>query len=157
MLREEASTTIDAPADKLYNSLVDPGNLARMLRGNLADVSNVRPLPAGGYAYEWTYKIAGFPLKASAAMVECIPYERIVVESEGGMKTTSTWVFRQEGNSTLATFSIESPIDNPFLRRLSELFIRNQLRFAVDTALANLKFLIEQDVARASGTDLPAP
>jgi hypothetical protein len=157
MLREEASTTINAPADRIYNSLVDPANLARMLRGNLADVSNIRPLPTGGYAYEWTYKVAGFPIKASAAMVECVPSERIVVESEGGMKTISTWVFRQEENATLATFSIESPIDNPFLRRLSELFIRNQLRFAVDIAVANLKFLIEQDIARESGTDKTAP
>lgn len=144
-MHEESTVTIDASAEEIYNSLVDPANLPRMLRGNLADVSNVVPLETGGYRYEWTYRIAGFPIKASAAMIECVPHERIVVESKGGLKTFSTWVFRPEGEATVATFSIDSPMDNPFVRRMSELFVRNQLRFAVDTAVANLKFLMEQD------------
>lgn len=157
MTREEASITINAPASRLYDSLVDPANLARMLRGNLADVSNVQPLPGGGYSYQWTYRVAGFPIKASAAMIECIPYQRIVVESQGGLRTISTWVFQEEAGATLATFSIESPIDNPFLRRLSEIFVSNQLRFAVDTALANLKFLVEQDVGKEQEISSDAP
>lgn len=145
MAYEEGSTVISAPVERVYGSLVDPANLQRMLRGNLADVSDVVPLETGGYSYKWQYRIAGFPIKASARMTECVPYERIVVLSEGGLKTISTWVFRQEGDHTHATFSISSPIDNLFLRRLSEPFIANQLRFAVQTALNNLKYILEQD------------
>jgi hypothetical protein len=112
-------------------------------------VSNVEALDTGGYRYEWLYRIAGLPIKASAAMIECVPHEKIVVESKGGLKTIATWILVPEGEGTRATFSIETPIDNPVLRRLSEIFIKNQLRFAVETAVSNVKFLIEQDLEKA--------
>lgn len=139
MIKEENSALINAPAQTLYNLLIDPANLIKMLRGNLADVSNITPLPGGGYRYEWTYRLAGFPIRATGEMIELVPYSRLVIKSSGGMETISTWNFAEEAGGTRATFSIETGSLNQILMRLTERYIHNQLRFAVDVALANLR------------------
>ena len=144
MIKEEWSTVVDVSPKVIFDLIIDPANLPRMLRGNLAEVSDVVPRPEGGYTYRWHYKWAGLPIpvSAEAAMTELKRYERIVVESTGGMRTISMWNFEAIGETqTKATFSIEAPDINVLLRRLSGRFIQNQLRFAVDTALNNIRHM----------------
>lgn len=142
--REAGTIFVNVPPETVFNFIGDPGNLPRLLKGNLAEVYDVKPLPTGGYSYRWVYRWAGFPIKASAAMTEFAPHSRIVVESSGGMRTISTWVFEPDGGRTRATFSIEAPDLGILLRRLSGRFIANQLRFAVEVALTNIKHMAEQ-------------
>ncbi len=143
MIKEQSAVVVRVPPETVFNFIADPANLPRLLRGNLADVYDVEPLPGGGYKYRWVYKWAGLPIQARATMTEIVPYSRIVVESSGGMHTISTWVFEPEGSGTKATFSIEAPDPGFIMRRLSSRFIENQLRFAVDVALTNIKYMAE--------------
>ncbi len=148
---------VNVPDSVVFSFITDPANLPRLLRGNLASVSDIVPLPNGGYRYRWTYSFAGFPIRAEAEMTEVTPYSRIIVESSGGLRTISTWVFEpQPDGATSADFSIEAPDVNFLLRRLSGGFIRNQLRFAVEVALQNVKYMAEQHL-RSQQTAAPQP
>ena len=143
MIRDQGTAIINVPPEVIFSLIIDPAYLPRLLRGNLADAYDVKPLPGGGYSYRWVYRLAGLPIQAQGTMTELVRPIKIVVESSGGLKTVSTWHFEPHERGASATFSIEAPDVNFLLRRLSGRFIQNQLRFAVDTALSNVKHIAE--------------
>jgi hypothetical protein len=86
-----------------------------------------------------------------------VTYERptkIMVKSTAGMETYSTWTLHQtDGGGTEANFTIEAPLENWLIRRVSERFVRNQIRYAVDIALTNIKAIIEHDYGQRDKSD----
>lgn len=155
VVREQGQVILHAPPEFVFDAIGNPANLQRMLRGNLAEAHDVEPLPGGGYKYRWVYRWAGFPIQADAAMITYERPEKIVVKSTAGMETYSTWILHPLEGDTEANFTIEAPLQNWLLRRVSERFIRNQLRYAVDIALSNIKSIIEHDFSEQQQRAVP--
>lgn len=141
MLQAESSITVTSSGQDLYEFITNPANLASLLLGSQADVQEVTPLPGGGYTYRWVFTWAGFPIWAQAGTTELVPYERVVIESVGGIDTTATWTFKPVNGGTRITLAIRAREDSLLMRRISSKIVGQQLRATVDSSLANMKVI----------------
>lgn len=145
MAKIEKSIFINTPVDKVFAFMAEPGNLPEIWP-SLLEVRNVKPLPNGGYCYDWTYKLAGIRFEGQAEWTEFVKDERIVYISEIGIPSTFIWTYQAEGSGTRVSVDVEYSIPGTALSRLTEPIIHKMNEHESETILANLKVRMEAEL-----------
>ena len=137
----ELNIDIHAPVTNVYAFLKDPSKLTSWMT-SLGEVSNVQG-EGVGQTYDWTYKMAGIPLKGSTKVVEDVPNERVKTQSTGGIDSTFLFTFASDGETTKLNMRIEYKVPVPVIGAFAEKLIvgRNQRESQIN--LENLKELVE--------------
>ncbi len=142
MIKIHRKISIHAPVDKVFDFMDDPHNLPEVWP-SMVEVRNVTPAPAGGYNFDWVYKMAGIRIDGTTETIEHAPNERIVTQSKKGIDSKFTWKYRYEGNITEITVDTEYNIPIPLIGKLAEALIVKQNEHEADTLLDNLKNRME--------------
>ena len=141
MERVEKSISIDAPVEKVFAYLRDPmSNLEIM--PNMVQVSPVAGEGVGA-EFRWVYRMAGLNLEGKSTVLEFVPDERFVTQSQGGIESTWTWDFAPENGGTRLDLAVEYTVPVPVLGRLAEALVVRQNERELDTTLANIKARVE--------------
>ena len=142
MAKVTKSITINVPVDTVFNYVVDPTNLVEVWP-SLEEVKEVRPLPNGGTAFRFVYKMAGMRFEGSSETIQQVPNQRTVGRSKGGIESTVTWTFQSQDTGTRVSFEAEYTVPVPLLGKLAEAFIVRANEHEAETILANLKDRME--------------
>jgi carbon monoxide dehydrogenase subunit G len=142
MAKLEKSVTIKAPVEKVFDFMDNPKNLVGIMP-SMVEVKDARPLPAGGYKFNWTYKMAGMHLKGASEATGWIKNRRNVTESRKGIQSKFTWTYKPEAGGTKLTVEVEYTVPVPLLGKLAEAIIIKQNEHEADETLANLKARME--------------
>nr|AEQ20388.1 SRPBCC ligand-binding domain superfamily protein [uncultured bacterium CSL11] len=108
------SVYIEAPAEKIYDYLIEPANLPEYWP-NVVKVSDVKPLPNGGYSTSWIYKTGFLKFKGTGVTVDCARNQFIIDHIKGGVDSTQKWTLSPKGHGTVATFEVEYSIPIPVI------------------------------------------
>ena len=142
MAKIEKSIFIVARLDQVFAFMAEPGNLPEIWP-SLLEVRNVKPLPNGGYCFDWTYKMAGIRFEGQAKWTEFVKDQRIVYVNESGIPSTFIWTYQPEDGGTRVSVNIEYSIPGIALSRLTEPIIHKMNEQESETILANLKVCME--------------
>jgi len=138
----ENSTTINAPAQKVFEYIDDPMNDPEWLIG-MVEVHDVEGLPGVGRHFHWTFKMVGIPLKGQSTTIEHVPDRRTVTESQGGVSSTWAADVEPEGEGTRLTMKVEYTVPVPVLGKLAEHLISRQNQRNLESSMENIKHMLE--------------
>lgn len=133
---------IDAPVDKVFSFMNNPGNLPEIWP-SMVEVKDIKPAPVGGYNFSWVYKMAGLRLDGASETTEFIANQRNVTKSTKGINSTFIWQYESKDGGTKLTVEVEYIVPVPLLGKLAESFIIKQNEHEADALLANLKARME--------------
>lgn len=142
MAKIEKSLWINAPVEKVFGFMAQPENLP-VIWPSLQEVRDVQPLPNGGYAYDWTYKMAGVRLEGHAEWTEFVPNQRIVFKNESGIPSTFIWTYQAEAGGTRVAVSVDYTVPNAILGKLAAPVLHKINEQEAETVLTNLKARLE--------------
>jgi uncharacterized membrane protein len=144
MVKAVKSITIKAPVEKVFDYISEPTNLPEIWP-SLVEIKDVQKLPSGGTRDRWVYKMAGIRLEGTSESedAECIPNQRLVSKTKGGVESTMTWMFQPEAGGTKVTLEVEYTVPIPVLGKLAEAIIVKMNEHEGELILANLKARME--------------
>jgi uncharacterized membrane protein len=142
MSKLEKSITINAPVEKVFDYINNQTNLPEIWP-SLIELTDMKPLPNGGWSNRWKYKMAGMHLSGTSEDIEHVANQRIVSKTKGGVDSTQTWTFQPEDGGTKVTFAVEYTIPIPVLGKLAEAVIVKMNEQEGKTILENLKGIME--------------
>ena len=142
MAKVEATVTIDAPVEKIYNYIHEMANLPEIWP-SLVEITDMQQLPDGSSSNRFVYKMAGIRLEGTSQGIEAVPNQRIVSKTKGAVESTQTWLFKPEGEKTEVTFKVEYTIPIPVLGKLAEAVVVKINQHEGQAIMANLKARME--------------
>ena len=141
MARIHTSIEIKAPVKEVYEYLHDPTTLPEWMVG-LIEVHNITGAGVG-QQYNWTYKMAGIPLKGENIITEEVPEKHIVVKSKGGVESTWNWNLERRKDVTVLDLDLDYKIPVPVLGKLAEKVILKRNERETELNLTNIKEKLE--------------
>lgn len=138
MAKVQKEIWIGAPLERIFDYVSDPTNLPEIWP-SLMEVKNVEPLPKGGYKFRWAYKMLGLWFEGIGEYTRYVPYEFVVIETKGGIKSTIVWTVRYWENRTRVTFTVEYKIPIPLLGKIAEAIILKINDQEGEIVMANLQ------------------
>jgi len=141
MPKIERSVAINAPIEKVFTYISDPTNELECIPG-VMDIRDVTGQEVGQRC-GWTYKMMGISFKGESEVTECIPNERYVVKSTGGIVSTWTFTVKPEASGTRLNVVVEYEIPVPVLGKVAEQLVLRQNEREADLAMANIKKRLE--------------
>jgi uncharacterized membrane protein len=142
MSKLEKSIKINAPVEKVFDYLGDQANLPKIWP-SLIEITDLKPLPNGGWSNRWKYKMTGIHLSGTSEDTERITNQRIVSQTKGGIESIQTWTFQSENGGTKVTFAVEYTIPIPVIGAVAEAVIVKMNEQEAKTILENLKAIME--------------
>lgn len=142
MATVKKSITINAPAEKVFEYIIEPTNLLEIWP-SMIEAKDIQPLPNGGNKFRWVYKMAGIRFEGNSEITEFVLNQRTVSVTKGGIESEIIWEFQPEVGSTDVTFKGEYTVPIPLIGKLAEAFIVKLNENEAETILANLKARME--------------
>jgi uncharacterized membrane protein len=142
MAKITKSVTINAPVEKVFAFISEPTNLPEIWP-SMVEVKDLQPSPAGGYNFDWVYKMAGVRFNGASETTESVTNQCIVTKSTKGIESKFVWTFETKDSGTKLTVETEYSVPVPLLGKLAEAFIVKQNEHEADVLLANLKARME--------------
>jgi hypothetical protein len=142
MTEVSRETLIDVDVEDIFNFILKPGNLPAIW-SNLIQVSKEKPLPNGGYKFNWKYKLAGVSLKGAAHHTDIAKNQWITVVTTGAVSCSITFAFRKEAQRTRVFFTFNSGIMVPVLGAYIQNFLMEVTK-EEQAFLSKLKSEMEQ-------------
>lgn len=134
---------VNTSLEKVFKYVENPGNWPEFWP-SLVEITDVQPLPDGGYQAKFEYKMAGRCFKGEGEYIDYMPNQWFVVSTRGGISSKLTFTFRSfnekpQLNQTRVTLTIEYSIPIPLLGKVAEKLIRQMNNQEIGLALSNLK------------------
>ena len=148
MIRFMRHINVQAPADKVFTYLADPKQFPEIWP-NVIEVKNVKRASAGGFDFDWSYKMAGLRFDGPAEVAEYLPNQRLVWKTTKGLESTLRWKFLPEGNATSLTLEFDYSIPPSLLKRGKEEVITRENEHEIEAMLANVRTKLELEIAYA--------
>ena len=114
MGKSEASVTINAPIEKVFDAVANPEIIAQTSSGTLIDTKG-KPGDLGSYA-EWEY----LKLRSRTTVTEVDKPHKLIQEMTGAMPGKWTWILEQEGQTVKVDFCIEYRVPGGTLGNLAD-------------------------------------
>ena len=143
MPRIERSITINAPVKKVFDYIADPSLTPEWLPG-MIETKDIEQTKEGvGSTHNWVYKMSGMTFRGKNITDEFVQDKKIVIRSEGSIKTLWNWNFIPQGNDTKLDLFVEYTVPMPVLGKLAEKIVLKQNEREADLAIANIKAKME--------------
>ena len=142
MAKLDRTAIIYAPIEEVFKFVEDPVNFPEVWP-SMMEVKDVESLPSGGRRFNWVYKMAGVKLEGTSETKEYVENERIVSETEGGIKSKFIWSFTPEGEGTRLHVDIEYTVPVPVVGKLAESAIVKMNEREASALVANIKDRME--------------
>ncbi len=140
---------IDAPADDVFATLVDPEKASVLNRDFL--VKTYRMSSLGAPELDFDYRIAGFIVSAKTTVKECLPPTRLVAETKGGFESCWEWSLEADRRRTSVVLSVDYTLPGGlFGMILGRLALDRYHDQALEDLLRNLKSISERGTPFAS-------
>lgn len=142
MAHIQRSITIEAPVHEVYEYWSNPGNWPEVWP-SMVEVTDVVMSPNGlGSTHRFVYKMAGIRLEGQG-VVECIPDQRIISKSSGGIESSFVWTFEPEGDVTKMTMNVDYTVPVPVIGKMLEAFAVKMNEHEGRVTLDNIKARLE--------------
>lgn len=137
------SVFIEQSVEKIYDYLIEPMNLLEYWP-NVIKITDVKPLPNGGYSTRWVYKMSFLKFTGTGVTVDCSRNQFIIDHIKGGIDSTQKWTLSPKGVGTMATFEVEYNIPIPVVGRVLEKLLEKINHRDGEQVMALLKSKMEQ-------------
>ncbi len=81
--------------------------------------------------------------EGTAECTQIVPNRFLVIETEGGIRSTIAWTFRSWENKTRVTLTIDYKVPIPLLGKLAEAIIVKMNEHEGDLIMANLQAILK--------------
>ena len=143
MPKIERSITINAPVSEVFEYIADPKLTPEWLPG-MIETKDIKQTENGiGSTHNWLYKMSGMTFEGKNITDEFEKDKKIVIRSEGNIKTLWNWNFTPQDNTTRLDLSVEYTVPMPVLGKLAEKVVLKQNEREADLALSNIKAKME--------------
>ncbi len=143
MPKVERNITINAPVKKVFDYIADSKLTPEWLPG-MIETKDIEQTEEGvGSTHNWVYKMAGIRFEGKNITDEYIPDKKMVIRSEGSIKTLWKWNFEPYDDGTKIDLSVEYTIPIPVLGKIAEVIVLKQNEREAELALANIKYKME--------------
>jgi len=142
MAKIEKSLVIDAPVERVFDFMANPENLPEIWP-SLQEVRNIQPLPNGGYAYDWSYKMGGIRFDGRAEWIEFVKNQRIVYKTTSSIPSMFVWTYQPEAGGARVSVDVDYTVPNAILGKLAAPVLHKINEHEAETVLANLKARME--------------
>ena len=143
MNRVDGDIWIDAPVERVFAYMDRPQHQAE-ISPSLVDSVETGRAPNGGAIAQFTYKMAGVPLKGVVEATDWQRDDHIVFRMDGALKGTIAWRFSAERQGTRVHYSAEYELPHPVVDRVAAPFARRYNERELRSTLENLKERIEE-------------
>jgi uncharacterized membrane protein len=141
MPRIHKQIEIKAPVKEVYDYINDPKTNPEWLVGTM-EVHNIEGSGVGKH-FDFTYKMAGVPLKGECTLVEEVPEKRIVTKTKGGVESTWTFNLEKRKDVTVLDLDIDYKIPIPVIGKLAENVLLKRSERETEVDLMNIKEKLE--------------
>ena len=143
MPKSEASATINAPMEKVFDSIADPQKMAQYASSSVLTDINGKPDELGSYA-KWDYNVVGMKFHAKTIVSEVDKPRKLVQEMSGAMPGKWIWSLEQEGLAVRVDFTIEYSVPGAILGKIANwLFLGRMNQKNLESTLHSLKVYCE--------------
>ena len=143
MPKSEASATINAPMEKVFDSIADTQKMAQYASSSVLTDINGKPDELGSYA-EWDYNVVGMKFHAKTIVSEVDKPRKLVQEMSGAMPGKWIWSLEQEGLAVRVDFTIEYSVPGGILGKIANwLFLGRMNQKNTEKTLHSLKVYCE--------------
>jgi len=142
MAHLEKHTSIHAPVSSVFKYVIDPAHSAEWISG-MESAGNISGSAKGDH-YDWTYKMAGLIFNGESEIIDQKQDQLQVVHSRGGIESTWTFGFHEEGGDTVLDLAIDYSVPVPVLGKFAEKLILKQNEKAAEDSLTVLKRNLEK-------------
>ncbi len=143
MPKSEASVTINAPIEKVFDAIADQEKAAQYYPA--AELISVKGKPdEPGSSAELDYHVAGMKIHAKITVSEVDKPRKLVHELSGAMPGKWTWSLEQEGQAVKVNFSIDYSVPGGILGKIAnQLFLGRMNQKNVESCVQGLKVYCE--------------
>lgn len=142
MVKANANTIINAPVDKVWDTLNDKGRMTEWMP-LLEEVSDIQGDGVGS-SFHWKYKFLGMKFNGSSKVEEQVKNKKQVVKSKAGIESIWKWNLAPEGDGTKVDLEIEYTIPVPVLGKFAEKYVVKQGKRDTEYLIGNLKHFLEE-------------
>jgi ribosome-associated toxin RatA of RatAB toxin-antitoxin module len=143
MPKIERSIIINSPVREVFDYIADPKLTTEWLPG-MIETKDINQTEKGvGSTHNWIYKMIGMRFEGKNITDEFVKDKKIVIRSEGSIKTLWNWNFELYDHGTKIDLSVEYTIPMPVLGKIAEAIVLRQNEREADLALANIKAKME--------------
>ena len=143
MPKSEASVTINAPIEKVFDAAADPEKMAQYVSSGVLTDTKGKPDELGSYS-EWIYPVAGMKIHAKMTVSEVDKPRRLVQEMSGTMPGKWIWSLEQDGQAVKVDFCIEYSVPGGVLGKIAnKLFLGRMNQKNLERTLHSLKVYCE--------------
>ncbi len=118
MPKSEASVTINAPIEKIFDAIADQEKAAQYISTAVLTDTKGKPDELGSYS-EWTYPVAGMKIHGKMTVSEVDKPHRLVQEMSGTMTGKWIWSLEQDGQAVKVVFSVEYSVPGGILGKVA--------------------------------------
>ncbi len=143
MPKSEASVTINAPIEKVFDAIADQEKAVQYYPAAVLIAVNGKPDELGSSA-ELEYHVAGMKIHAKITVSEVDKPLKLVYEMSGAMPGKWIWSLEQEGQAVKVDFSIDAKIPGGILGKIANrLFLGRMNQKNAEKCVQGLKVYCE--------------
>lgn len=143
MPKSEASVTINAPIEKVFDAIADQEKAVQYYPAAVLIAVNGKPDELGSSA-ELEYHVAGMKIHAKITVSEVDKPLKLVYEMSGAMPGKWIWSLEQEGQAVKVDFSIDAKIPGGILGKITnQLFLGRMNQKNAEKCVQGLKVYCE--------------
>ncbi len=143
MPKSEASVTINAPIEKVFDAIADQEKAVQYYPAAVLIAVNGKPAELGSSA-ELEYHVAGMKIHAKITVSEVDKPLKLVYEMSGAMPGKWIWSLEQEGQAVKVDFSIDAKIPGGILGKIAnQLFLGRMNQKNAESCVQGLKVYCE--------------
>ncbi len=141
MAKVKRSILVNAPAEKVYNYLVDYKNQPDWIPSSVEVWGGSEP--GVGQSFKWKYKLAGVLIEGVSTVTELVPNKRMGFKTKGGVASEWLLVVDVKDGVTEVELNIEYTIPVPVLGKVAEKIVLKRNEREADLAMENIKEIME--------------
>jgi uncharacterized protein YndB with AHSA1/START domain len=126
MPKSEASVTISAPIEKIFDAIADPEKVAQYANSSLLIDTKGKPDELGSYA-EYDYHVLGVKFHAKITVSEVDKPRKLVQEMSGAMPGKWTWNLKQVGQVVKVNFKIDYSVPGGIFGKIADRFFLGRM------------------------------
>ncbi len=143
MPKSEASVTINAPIEKVFDAIADQEKAVQYYPAAVLIAVNGKPDELGSSA-ELDYHVVGMTIHAKITVSEVDKPRKLVYEMTGAMPGKWIWSLEQEGQAVKVDFSIDAKIPGGILGKIAnQLFLGRMNQKNAESCVQGLKVYCE--------------